>query len=163
MLLRLREAAAGPLPERIAIGLAAVGGAGRDRSPWWSRCGDRASRWSTGRALCVIAAAPVIALTGIAGPSAGAAIAAGICSLVLVTALTPAWEQVGRGRGGSVLAAFSLGAAGALPIGFGITALILELSATVSIGPPRAPRCWPPSASPACSAPRRRFRPRRGS
>jgi hypothetical protein len=79
-----------------------------------------------------------VALTGIAGPSAGAAIAAGVCSLMLVTALTPAWEQIGRGRGGTALAALALGAAGSLPIGFGMTALILELSATVSIGRPAA-------------------------
>ena len=82
---------------------------------------------------------------------------------MLVTALTPAWEHIGRGRGGTALAAFALGAAGSLPIGFGITALILELSATVSIGRPGAallaalgvggrPGCW-----------RRRFRPRRES
>ncbi len=91
-----------------------------------------------GRALCVIAAAPVIALTGIAGAGAGTAIAAGICTVMLVTALTPAWEHIGRGRGGPALAAFALGAAGALPIGFGMTALILELSAVVSIGRPGA-------------------------
>ncbi|MFZ0179426.1 MAG: hypothetical protein WAL84_06080 [Candidatus Dormiibacterota bacterium] len=135
VLLRLREAAAGPLPEQIAIGLAAAGGMAailgvvvalrRSRVPV-----------ITGRALCVIAAAPVVALTGIAGPPAGAAIAAGVCSLMLVTALTAAWEHIGRGRGGIILAAFALGAAGSLPIGFGITALILELSATVSIGRP---------------------------
>ncbi len=80
----------------------------------------------------------MVALTGIAGPSAAAAIAAGVCSLILVTALTPAWEQVGRGRGGTAIAALALGAAGALPVGFGITALILELSATVSVGRPGA-------------------------
>ena len=137
VLLRLREAAAGPLPEQVTIGLATVGGVAalvavavalrRSRVPVIA-----------GRALCVVTAAPVVALTGIAGPSAGAAIAAGVCSLVLVTALTAAWEQVGRGRGGTALAALALGAAGGLPIGFGITALILELSATVSVGRPAA-------------------------
>ncbi|MHB8488712.1 MAG: hypothetical protein ACYDCS_10015 [Candidatus Dormibacteria bacterium] len=137
VLLRLREAAAGPLPEAIAVGLATVGGVaailavvvalGRSDVPAVA-----------GRALCVGAAAPVIALTGIAGAAAGAAVAAGICAVMLVTALTPAWEHVGRGRGGAALAALSLGAAGSLPIGFGITALILELSATVSIGRPGA-------------------------
>jgi hypothetical protein len=91
-----------------------------------------------GRAFCISAAAPVIALTGIAGAGAGTAIAAGICTVMLVTALTPAWEHVGRGRSGTVLAAFALGAAGSLPIGFGVTALILELSAIVSIGRPAA-------------------------
>ena len=91
-----------------------------------------------GRALCVVVAAPIVALTGIAGPSAGAAVAAGICSVMLVTALTPAWERIGRGRGGTMLAAYAVGAAGALPIGFGITALILEVSAAVSIGRPGA-------------------------
>ncbi|HVC41388.1 MAG TPA: hypothetical protein VND54_05375 [Candidatus Saccharimonadales bacterium] len=137
VLLRLREAAAGPLPEAIAVGLATVGGMaaivavvvalGRSDVPAVA-----------GRALCIGAAAPVIALTGIAGAAAGAAVAAGICAVMLATALTPAWEHVGRGRGGAALAALSLGAAGSLPIGFGITALILELSATVSIGRPGA-------------------------
>jgi formate hydrogenlyase subunit 3/multisubunit Na+/H+ antiporter MnhD subunit len=137
VLLRLREAAAGPLSEQVTIGLATVGGIAAlvavGVALWRSRVPVIA-----GRALCVVAAAPVVALTGIAGPSAGAAIAAGVCSLILVTALTPAWEQVGRGRGGTALAAIALGAAGALPIGFGITALILELSATVSVGRPAA-------------------------
>jgi hypothetical protein len=137
VLLRLREAAAGPLPEGITIGLAAVGAAA---ATFAMLVALRRTRVPVvvGRALCIVAAAPVIALTGIAGASAGAAIAAGLCSLVLVTALTPAWEQVGRGRGGTVLAAFSFGVAGALPIGFGLTALILELSATVSLGRPGA-------------------------
>ena len=137
VLLRLREAAAGPLPEQVTIGLAAVGGV-------TALVAVAVALWRSGvpviagRALCVVAAAPVVALTGIAGPSAGAAIAAGVCSLVLVTALTPAWEQVGRGHGGTALAALALGAAGSLPVGFGITALILELSATVSVGRPAA-------------------------
>lgn len=137
MLLRLREAAAGPLPEQVTIGLAAVGGAAAIVAVAVAlrRSGVPVI---AGRALCVVSAAPVVALTGIAGPSAGAAVAAGVCSLMLVSALTPAWEQIGRGRGGTALAAFSLAAAGALPIGFGITALILELSATVSIGRPGA-------------------------
>ncbi|HEV3274991.1 MAG TPA: hypothetical protein VG299_09030 [Candidatus Dormibacteraeota bacterium] len=137
VLLRLREAAAGPLPESITIALAAVGGVGA----LLAMC--IALRRSdvpviTGRALCIIAAAPVVALTGIAGAAAGAAVAAGIGAVMLATALTPAWEHISRGRGGAALAAFSLGAAGSLPIGFGITALILELSATVSIGRPGA-------------------------
>jgi hypothetical protein len=137
VLLRLREAAAGPLPESITIALAVVGGVaallavavalGRSDVPVIA-----------GRALCVIAAAPVVALTGIAGAAAGAAVAAGIGAVMLATALTPAWEHISRSRGGTALAAFSLGAAGSLPIGFGITALILELSATVSIGRPGA-------------------------
>ena len=118
VLLRLREAAAGPLPEQVTIGLATVGGIAAlvavAVALWRSRVPVIA-----GRALCVVAAAPVVALTGIAGPSAGAAIAAGICSLMLVTALTPAWEQVGRGRGGTALAALALGAAGSLPSGSG--------------------------------------------
>jgi len=133
VLLRLREAAAGPLPEQVAIALAVVGGVAAITAV------SIALRRSNlpavaGRALCVIAAGPVIALTGIAGAPAGAAVAAGICSLMLVTALTPAWEHIGRGRGGAALAAFALGAAGSLPIGFGVSALILALSATVSIG-----------------------------
>jgi formate hydrogenlyase subunit 3/multisubunit Na+/H+ antiporter MnhD subunit len=133
VLLRLREVVDGPLPQEIAVAMAVVGGV----AALWAAA--LALRWSgvpsvAGRALCVIAAAPVVALTGVASPAADAAVAAGICSLMLVTALTPAWERIGRGRAGTGLAAAALGAAGALPIGFGITALILELAATVSIG-----------------------------
>jgi hypothetical protein len=133
VLLRLREAVDGPLPQAITISLGAVGGA----AALWAAL--LALRWSgvpsvAGRALCVIAAAPIVALSGIAGPAADAAVAAGICSLMLVAALTPAWERVGRGRAGVGLAALALGAAGALPVGFGITALVLELAATVSLG-----------------------------
>jgi hypothetical protein len=133
VILRLREVVSGPLPQTIAIALAAVGGVA---AVWASVL---ALRWSgvpgvAGRALCVIAAAPVVALSGVAGPAAGAAVAAGICSLMLVAALTPAWERVGRGPPGLSLAALALGAAGSLPLGFGITALILELAATISIG-----------------------------
>ena len=137
VLLRLREAAGGPLPESITIALAAVGGLAAVVAVVVAlrRSGVPVI---AGRALCVVAAAPIVALTGIAGPSAGAAVAAGICAVMLVTALTPAWERIGRGRGGTALAAYAVGAAGALPIGFGITAFILELSATVSIGRPGA-------------------------
>jgi hypothetical protein len=135
VLLRLREVAAGPLPEGIAVGLAVAGGIAAIAAV------AVAFRHVSvpvvaGRAFCVTAAAPVIALTGIAGAGAGTAIAAGICTVMLVTALTPAWERIGRGRSGTALAAFALGAAGSLPIGFGITAFILELSAIVSIGRP---------------------------
>jgi hypothetical protein len=137
VLLRLREAADGPLPESITISLAAVGGLAAVVAVVVAlrRSGLPVI---AGRALCVVAAAPIVALTGIAGPSAGAAVAAGICSVMLVTALTPAWERIGRGRGGTALAAYAVGVAGALPIGFGITAFILEVSATVSIGRPGA-------------------------
>jgi formate hydrogenlyase subunit 3/multisubunit Na+/H+ antiporter MnhD subunit len=133
VLLRLREVVGGPLPQEIAVTLAVVGGV----AGLWAAA--LALRWSgvppvAGRALCVIAAAPVVALAGVASPAADAAVAAGICSLMLVAALTPAWERIGRGRAGIGLAALALGVAGSLPIGFGITALILELAATVSIG-----------------------------
>jgi formate hydrogenlyase subunit 3/multisubunit Na+/H+ antiporter MnhD subunit len=133
VLLRLREAVDGPLPQAIAIGLGVVGGV----AALWAAL--LALRWSgvpgvAGRALCVIAAAPVVALSGVAGPAANAAVAAGICSLMLVAALTPAWERIGRGRAGLALAVLALSVAGALPVGFGITALILELAATISIG-----------------------------
>jgi hypothetical protein len=137
VLLRLRETVDGPLPPAIAIALGAMGGI----AALWAAV--LALRWSgvpsvAGRALCVIAAAPVVALSGVAGPAANVAVAAGICSLMLVASLTPAWERIGRGRAGPALAALALGAAGALPVGFGITALILELAATISIGRPGA-------------------------
>lgn len=133
VLLRLRETVDGPLPQAMAVALGVVGGA----AALWAAV--LALRWSgvpsvAGRALCVIAAAPVVALSGVAGPAANVAVAAGICSLMLAVALTPAWERIGRGRAGLALAALALGAAGALPVGFGITALVLEFAATISIG-----------------------------
>jgi hypothetical protein len=133
VLLRLREVVDGPLPQEIAITLAVVGAV----AALWA--GALALRWSgvpavAGRALCVIAAAPVVALVGVASPAADAAVAAGICALMLTAALTPAWEVIGRGRAGTGLAVLALAAAGSLPLGFGITAVILELAATVSIG-----------------------------
>jgi len=133
VLLRLRETVDGPLPQAISIALGILGGV----AALWAAL--LALRWSgvpsvAGRALCVIVAAPVVALSGVAGPAASAAVAAGICSLMLVLALTPAWERIGRGNAGLGLAVLALGAAGALPVGFGITALILELAATISMG-----------------------------
>ena len=133
VLLRLREVVDGPLPQEIAVMLAVVGGL----AAVWAAV--LALRWSSvpsvaGRALCVIAAAPVVALSGVASAAADAAVAAGICALMLVASLTPAWERVARGRAGRGLAVLALGIAGSLPLGFGITALILELAATVSIG-----------------------------
>jgi hypothetical protein len=137
VLLRLRGAVDGPLPHWIAVALAAVGGV----AALWAAV--LALRWSgvpavAGRALCVIAACPVVALSGVASPAADAAVAAGISSLMLVVALTPAWEHIGRGAAGLGLAAMALGAAGSLPLGFGVTALIIELAATISIGRPGA-------------------------
>src|SRR6202049_1967951 len=137
VVLRLRAVVDGPLPHWIALALAAVGGV----AALWAAV--LALRWSgvpavAGRALCVIAAGPVVALSGVASPAADAAIAAGMCSLMLVVALTPAWERVGHGAAGLGLAALALGAAGSLPLGFGITALIIELAATISIGRPGA-------------------------
>src|SRR6202049_1447582 len=137
VMLRLRAVVDGPLPHWIALALAAVGGV----AALWAAV--LALRWSgvpavAGRALCVIAAGPVVALSGVASPAADAAIAAGMCSLMLVVALTPAWERVGHGAAGLGLAALALGAAGSLPLGFGITALIIELAATISIGRPGA-------------------------
>ncbi len=135
VILRLREVVGGPLPQSIAIGLAAAGGV----AALWA--GVVALRWSNvpavaGRALCVLAAAPIVALSGVASPGTRA-VAAGICALMLVVALTPAWEQIGRGAAGGALAALALLSAGALPVGFGMAAVILELAATISIG-----RAW---------------------
>jgi hypothetical protein len=133
VMLRLREVVDGPLPQEIAVTLAVVGGV----AAVWAAV--LALRWSgvpavAGRALCVIAAAPVVALAGVGTPAADAAVAAGICALMLAAALSPAWERPGRGRAGRSLAALALSAAGSLPLGFGISALLLELSATVALG-----------------------------
>ena len=65
VLLRLREAASGPLPEGITIGLAVVGGLAAVVAAVVALRRSEAPM-IVGRALCVAAAAPVIALTGVA-------------------------------------------------------------------------------------------------
>lgn len=133
MLLRLREASGGVAPVAgsvtlVLAGLAiAAGGAAllalRSASP--SRAG---------RGLCLAVAGPVIALAGLPEAIAATAVAAGVAALEIAVAASVLWERRdtdGTERG---LAAAALIAAGGLPLGFGATAVVLELSAAMGLG-----------------------------
>jgi formate hydrogenlyase subunit 3/multisubunit Na+/H+ antiporter MnhD subunit len=133
VLLRLREAADGPLVDRAVLVLAAFGAAavvaGVVAAAMWS-----AAPAFAGRALVVATAGFAIAVAGFPGGLAAAALAAGLCQLVLLAGVSIAWERrppPGRWRvpGGAALVI-----AAGLPLGFGTTALTFELGAAVSLG-----------------------------
>ncbi len=131
ILLRLREAASGaPLPAPVLVTLAAFGGvvaiAGAAAAIRY-----RGSPALAGRGLAVVAAAPVVALTGFSG-AAATGVAAGLCALELCVAASPAWERPAR-HGGAWLAAAALLMAGGLPLGFGTSALVLELGSVAAL------------------------------
>jgi len=133
VLLRLREAADGPLVDRAVLVLAAIGAAavvaGALASALWSSAPAFA-----GRALVVATAGFAVAIAGFPGGLAAAALAAGLCQLMLVAGLSAAWERrpsPGRRRW---LGGIALVIAGGLPLGFGTTALTFELSGALSLG-----------------------------
>lgn len=133
MLLRLREASGGVEPVAgsvtlVVAGLAiAAGGAAllALRTPSPSRAG---------RGLCLAVAGPVIALAGLPEAIAVTAVAAGITSLEIAVASSVLWERPGKDDRDRGLAALALIAAGGLPIGFGATAVVLELTAAMGLG-----------------------------
>ncbi|MBV9100559.1 MAG: hypothetical protein JOZ46_03780 [Candidatus Dormibacteraeota bacterium] len=86
-----------------------------------------------GRGLCIVAAAPVLALTGVGGSAAATAVAAGVCALELAVACSAAWER-GSAGWSRWLAPAALLAAGGLPTGFGATAVALELGTVATLG-----------------------------
>ena len=134
MLLRLHEASGGITPVAgsvtlVVIGMAiAFGGAGllalRPASP------TRA-----GRGLVLAVAGAVIALGGLPEAIAATAVAAGIGALEIAAAASVLWERPASDNSGRGLAAAALVAAGGLPLGFGTTAVVLELSAAMGLGP----------------------------
>lgn len=133
MLLRLREASGGVEPVAgsvtlVVAGLAiAAGGAALLvlRTPSPSRAG---------RGLCLAVAGPVIALAGLPEAIAVTAVAAGIASLEIAVASSVLWERTGGDERDRGLAALALIAAGGLPLGFGATAVVLELTAAMGLG-----------------------------
>ncbi len=110
-----------------AIGVAAALGGGV--TAWrWQREPSRA-----GRALLVGAAGPVVALAAV--PGGTGAFSAGLLALELAVLAAPAWSYgVGPARSARAIAALALSAAAGLPIGFGTTALVVELGALAALG-----------------------------
>ena len=133
MLLRLREASGGVEPVAgsvtlVLVGLAvAAGGAAllALQAPSPSRAG---------RGLCLAVAGPVIALAGLHAAIAATAVAAGIAALEIAVAASVLWERPGTDEPERGLAALALIVAGGLPLGFGATAVVLELSAAMGLG-----------------------------
>jgi len=80
------------------------------------------------------AAGPVVVLAGV--PGGGGGFAAGLLAFELAALAAPAWSRgIGSGRSARGMAALALAAAGGLPIGFGTTALVLELGSLAALGP----------------------------
>jgi hypothetical protein len=91
-----------------------------------------------GRALLTASAGTLVAIAGLPGGSGG--FAAGVVALELALLAAPAWSRPTLpSRRGRAIAATALAAAGGLPIGFGTTAIVLELGAVASLGRPYAP------------------------
>ena len=101
--------------------------------------GLAAWRWQgdprrAGQGLLVAAAGPVVVLAGV--PGGGGGFAAGLLAFELAALAAPAWSRgIGSGRSARGMAALALAAAGGLPIGFGTTALVLELGSLAALGP----------------------------
>jgi hypothetical protein len=96
----------------------------------WRRQGDPRR---AGRALVLSITGSVIALAGISG--GGAALAAGLIALELAVLTAPAWSHgVGPGRTARGVAALALATAGGLPVGFGTTAVVLEVGTVLALG-----------------------------
>jgi hypothetical protein len=137
ILLRLVAGLDGADEPALTIMLCAVGAAaalaGAVAAWRWQGDAGRA-----GRALLVAAAGPVVVLAGV--PGGTGAFVAGLVALELAVIAAPAWSGgPGTGRLARAMAATALAAAGGLPIGFGTTALVLELGTVASVGRPYAP------------------------
>ena len=137
ILLRLVEAGGG----QVGIGMTVLLGlVGASAAAWGSMA---AWRWQreprlAGRALLVAATGPVIVLAGLPGGLGG--FAAGLVALELALLAAPAWgRQTSGRRPGRVLAGIALAVAGGLPLGFGTTAIVLELGPVAALGPAYSP------------------------
>ncbi len=137
VLLRLGAATGGAENPGVTVVLATVGTA----AALWGAVA--AWRWKhesrrAGRALLTASAGTLVAIAGIPGGAGG--FAAGVVALELALLAAPAWTRPTLpSRRGRALAATALAAAGGLPIGFGTTAIVLELGAVASLGRPYAP------------------------
>jgi len=137
VLLRLGAATGGAEDPGFTVVLATFGTA----AALWGA--GAAWRWKhesrrAGRALLTASTGTLVAIAGIPGGSGG--FAAGVVALELALLAAPAWSRPTLpSRRGRALAAIALAAAGGLPIGFGTTAIVLELGAVASLGRPYAP------------------------
>ncbi|MGD0834397.1 MAG: hypothetical protein ABSA40_08240 [Candidatus Dormibacteria bacterium] len=137
ILVRLVQAGGGQVGSGMTVVLGLVGAGA---AVWGSVA---AWRWQreprlAGRALLVAATGPVIVLAGLPGGLGG--FAAGLVALELALVAAPAWSrQSASSRRGRVLCAIALAAAGGLPIGFGTTAIVLELGPIAALGPAYSP------------------------
>jgi hypothetical protein len=96
----------------------------------WRR---RAEPARAGRALAAGLAGPVVALAAV--PGGTGAVAAGVIALEIALLAAPAWSGGPRpDRASRALAALVLISAAGLPIGFGTTAMVVELGATAAQG-----------------------------
>ena len=136
-LLRLGAATGGAADPGFTVVLATFGTA----AALWGAVA--AWRWKhesrrAGRALLTASAVTLVAIAGLPGGTGG--FAAGVVALELALLAAPAWSRPTLPtRRGRALAAIALAAAGGLPIGFGTTAIVLELGAVSSLGRPYAP------------------------
>ena len=137
VLLRLGAATGGAEDPGFTVVLATFGTAaalwGAVASWRWKHESRRA-----GRALLTASAGTLVVIAGLPGGAGG--FAAGVVALELALLAAPAWSRPTLpSRRGRALAATALAAAGGLPIGFGTTAVVLELGAIASLGRPYVP------------------------
>jgi hypothetical protein len=136
-LLRLGAATGGAEDPGFTVVLATFGTA----AALWGAVA--AWRWKhesrrAGRALLTASAGTLVVIAGLPGGAGG--FAAGVVALELALLAAPAWSRPTLpSRSGRALAATALAAAGGLPIGFGTTAVVLELGAIASLGRPYVP------------------------
>jgi len=136
-LLRLGAATGGAADPGFTVILATFGTA----AALWGAVA--AWRWKhesrrAGRALLTASAGTLVAIAGLPGGAGG--VCAGVVALELALLAAPAWSRPTLPPAAAApLAATALAAAGGLPIGFGTTAMVLELGAVSSLGRPYAP------------------------
>jgi hypothetical protein len=141
VLLRLQQAAGaqglpGSVAQMLMIGGSVVAVAGGALA-----ISERRNPTATGRALCLAAAGPVIALAGVGSAAATVAAVAAALALLLALAMAPAWGSggdEGSGEAARWLRAVSLAAAGGIPLGYGTAALLLGAGAGAAQGLPQS-------------------------
>ncbi len=133
ILLRLGAGLDGAFPPALTASLSAVGLAaaiGGGVACWRLRADVRRA----GQSLMVGAAGPVIAISAVQGGSG--AFAAGLIALELAVLAAPAWSGgIGSSFTARAAAATALAVTGGLPLGFGTTALVLDLGSVAALGP----------------------------
>lgn len=137
VLLRLDQVAGGSLPTALSVLLTTAGCALAVIGALVA-LGRRLDAPAAGRALCVAAAGPVVALLGVDTPATLVAGAAAGVALVLAMACAPGWSTATGGDAGRRLRAACLASAGGLPIGVGTATVLLGAGTAVGEGLPRS-------------------------